>query len=537
MDDTHFDGIIIGAGHNGLITAAYLAKAGLRVAVFDRRPDVGGAFTTVELSAPGFKFNTHALYCKLHDGPVHSDLELERYGVTYLFPNPKKAYVRHDSYFIYYQDVERTYNSIKRISLKDAETFKKVARQWQQWYLDFILPELYSTPRPPEELAAEIAKKPGGREYLDVVQNLSPVQYAKELFESEFCRLSIFRGTVSAEYDPTTKGIPALVFATIINWFAGRTAMVRGGTRHIPQALERIIKEHGGTIFTGQPVTRILVEDGVAKGIALADGREIRAKRFVASSIDPVHTFMFMVGDDHLTPEVRARLAAYKFSESSLFRVHLALKERPVFGVSRLEPAVNEAWMYTIGFESSEDFVKMATQARAGLVPDIAGTTGAVITTADPSQAPPGQHVAYVGISVAFELANGGAAKWVDVAEETSLKLLEKFREYAPNMTPDKIAGRFAYTPKDIEEYLPNMINGDICHGKMCPEQLGYNRPWPGMSQYRTFIDRLYLCGASTHPGGHATGASGYNGANAIAEGLGIAKWWPRYEPRRIVTF
>src|SRR3990172_9229842 len=137
MHNPRFDGVIIGAGHNGLISAAYLARAGLKVAVFESRPNVGGGFSTEELTVPGFKHLIHAIHCKLHEGPVHGDLELERYGVSYIFPEPKKAFVRHDSYFLYYQNVEANYQSIKRISMKDAETYRKVARKWQRWYLDF----------------------------------------------------------------------------------------------------------------------------------------------------------------------------------------------------------------------------------------------------------------------------------------------------------------------------------------------------------------------------------------------------------------
>ncbi|HLC08127.1 MAG TPA: FAD-dependent oxidoreductase, partial [Methyloceanibacter sp.] len=121
MSDSRFDGIVIGAGHNGLITAAYLAKAGLKVAVLESRPTVGGAFATEELSVPGFKHNTHAIYCKMHDSPVNADLELERYGVSYIFPRAKKAFVRRDSCFVYYQDIEATENSIRRFSGKDAD--------------------------------------------------------------------------------------------------------------------------------------------------------------------------------------------------------------------------------------------------------------------------------------------------------------------------------------------------------------------------------------------------------------------------------
>ena len=537
MNNSRFDGIVIGAGHNGLITAAYLAKAGLRVAVFESRPNVGGAFATEELTVPGFRHNIHALYCKIHDSPIHNDLDLGRYGVSYVFPYVKQAFIRHDSYCLYFQDVEANYNSIRRISTKDAETYTKVAKQWRQWYLDFIQPEMYSAPKPPDEWEAETRKKPGGNEYVDVVLGYSPLEYAMELYESEYARYTVIRGASSAEYDMTTKGIPTLVFATIANWFAGKTALVRGGTRRIPEALERIIEEHGGKIFTGEPVAQIIVESGVAKGIVLKDGREFHAERFVASAIDPVHTFLFMVGEDKLPQEIQERLAAYKFSETSLLRVHLALKERPVFEISKRDPAINDAFIYSIGYESSEDFVRLVAQARAGQIPDILGLSASVITAHDPTQAPPGNHTAYIGINAPFDLAGGGAARWVDLVHETSEKMLEKFREYAPNMTNDNILGRFSYSPKDIEEYLPDMVSGDICQGKICPEQLGYNRPWPGMSRYRTFIDKLYLCGAAAHPGGHATGGPGYNAANAIAEDLGIVKWWPPYDPRKIVSF
>ena len=537
MNKARFDGIIIGAGHNGLITAAYLAKAGLKVAVFESRPTVGGGFATEELTVPGFKHNIHAIHCKIHDSPVHRDLELDRYGLSYLFPEPKKAYVRHDSYFLFYQDVEANYDAIRRISSRDAETYRKVAPKWRQWYLDIILPELYSAPKPADEWEAETRKKPGGQEYVDVVLGYSPVEYAAELFESEYCRLGLFGGAVSAEYDPATKGMPAIVFATMLDWFAGKTALVRGGTRQIAEALAKSVKEYGGKVFDRRRVGRILVENGVAKGIALEDGSEVYADRFVASSINPVHTFLFMVGEDKLPQEIQEKVAGFQFRETSLFRVHLALKERPVFEISKREPAINDAWKLVIGFESPGDAVTMARQAEGGAIPDILGMDAGIMTVHDPSQAPAGCHTAYIGVPAPLELADGGAARWKDLAGEAADRMLEKLREYAPNMTRDKVLGRFAYTPKDIEEYLPDMIGGDICQGKMCPEQLGYNRPWPGMSRYRTFIDRLYLCGASAHPGGHATGAPGYNAANAIAEDLGIVKWWPPYAPRKVVTF
>lgn len=535
-DKARFDGIIIGAGHNGLITAAYLAKAGLKIAVFESRPTVGGGFATEELSVPGYKHNTHATFVKIHDSPAELDLELARYGVSYVFPSAKMALVKRDDCFIVYQDIEATESSIKRISVKDAATFRRMARKWQQWYLDFVLPDLYSTPQPWDKWESEIRRKPGGAEYLDVVLGLSPLEYAKELFESDFCRMALLRGSLAAEYDIRSKGIPPLVFATIISYLAAKTALVRGGSRRVPEALMRIVEEHGGRVFTRQGVSKIVVENGSATGVVLEDGSDVRANRFVASSLNPVHTFLFMVGEDKLPAEIQERIASFKFKMAASFRVFYSLKQRPRFRLSEHTPDVDNAFYYTIGFESIDDLARMEPQVKAGLIPDIVGMTGGITSTHDPSLAPADGCTAYFGTKMPFELADGGAARWVDVAQETADKLQKKLGEYVTNLTSENIIGRFAYTPPDIEAYLPNMINGDVCQGMICNEQLGYNRPWPGMSQYKTFIDRLYLCGASTHPGGHAIGGPGYNAANAIAEGCEIEKWWRAYDPRKVVT-
>jgi len=535
MEDMTFDGIIIGAGHNGLITAAYLAKAGLKVAVFESRPQIGGGFTTEEVTARGFKHNLHTIHAKLHDSPAHYDLDLARYGASYLFPDPKMAFVRRQEWFLLYQESERTATAIERISRRDAATYRRVAEKWHRWYLDFILPELYSPPKPPDQWEAELRARRGGDEYVDVALGYSPLEYSQELFESEFCRLSLQRGATAAEYDISTRGIPAVVFAHIINWFAGKTALIHGGTREAAEALGRCIEDHGGRVFLGQRVGKIIVERGAARGIALENGREVRASRFVASSIDPVHTFLVMIDDEVLPADVAERAMAFQFRKSSIFRVHLALEEPPRFTIAEREPDINRAWKFNVGFESPEDLVKMGEQARSGQIPEALGVDFGVITTHDPSQAPAGKHTAYVGVFAPFELAEGGADAWSSVADEAAGRVLAKLREYAPNMTDDNIVGRFSYTPKDIEEFLPDMINGDICQGKMCPEQLGYNRPWPGMSQYRTPIENLYLCGASTHPGGHAIGGPGYNAAGVIADDLGIDRWWRPFEPRKVI--
>jgi phytoene dehydrogenase-like protein len=279
------------------------------------------------------------------------------------------------------------------------------------------------------------------------------------------------------------------------------------------------------------------VESGEAKGVALKDGREFRADRFVASSIDPLHTFLFMVGEDKLPPEILEKLSGYRFADRSIFRLHLALKQKPIFKISTQDPAINDAWRFVVGFESEQAIRERTEQTTTGRIGEVAGVTAGITSTHDPSLAPAGYYTGYVGIVAPFDLADGGVARWPEIARETADKVLAKLREYAPNMTRDNVLAMFPYTPKDMEEYLPDLVNGDICQGKMCPEQIGCNRPWAGMGNYRTFIDRLYLCGSSAAHGGHATGAPGYNAANAIAEDLGVAKWWPAFEPHKVVTF
>ncbi|MFC6951088.1 phytoene desaturase family protein [Paraburkholderia dipogonis] len=472
----------------------------------------------------------------MHDSPAHHDLQLDKYGVEYIFPRVKKAYINHNGYFLHYQDIEATAQSIARVFQKDADTYRRVARQWLHWYRDIILPDMYSAPTPPDIWEAEIRRKPGGAEFLRVALGYSPLEYANELFESDLVRIALVRGAVISEYDPATKGIPSLVFATMISWFAQKNAMVRGGTRQVAEGIRQVIEENGGKIFLGNGVQKIIVENNTAKGVILDDGREFYADRFVASSVNPVQTFLFMIDESHLPESVREKAANFKFKEQSIFRVFLCLKERPLFTMAEREPDLNHSLYYTIGYDSPTDMTRMMQQANEGLVPDVTGLSGGIPTIHDPSQAPPGFHTAFFSILAPFDLADGGPGKWNDVSRDVTEKLLAKLREYAPNVKDANIIGKFPYTPVDIEACIPDMMNGDICQGKVCPEQSGFNRPWAGMSQYRTCIDGLYLCGASSHPGGLAVGGPGYNAANAIAEDLKIEKWWPQYDATKIVT-
>lgn len=530
-----FDGIIVGAGHNALITAAYLARAGLKIAVFERRTSVGGAFCTEEVTAPGFKHNIHAVYLKIHDSPVQGDLQLGRHGVKYAFPGIKQSFIKHDSYCIFYRDVEATCAQLARYSPKDAATYRRIAPVWRAWYRDFTLPDMYSAPLAPDAWRDRLMKAPGGPEYYDMIVNHSPLEYAQSLFESDYGRGLVTRASVAAEYDITTKGIPTVVFATVANWVTGSTGVAIGGTRQVPLALARIVEEAGGRVFTGEAVGKILVDGNTARGIALLDGREFRAERFVASGLDPINTFLFMVGEDGLDETTLERVSNYKFNETSLFRVHMALKDRPRFKIAAGVKDLNDALLYTVGYEDPAEMTAFIRQGREGRVGKIVGVSVENVTHHDATQAPPGCHTGFMGIAAPFDLADGGSARWPDIANGVADQMFAKLAEYAPNMTPDKVIARFNYTPKDIEEYLPDMLQGDICQGKITPSQSDYERPWREISRYRTQIDKLYLCGACTHPGGHATGAPGYNAANAIAEDLGIEKWWPKYDPAKVL--
>ncbi|MFC4062565.1 phytoene desaturase family protein [Planomonospora corallina] len=524
---TEFDGVVVGGGHNGLTCAAYLAKAGLSVAVVERNEVAGGGCSTQELTLPGFRHNTHSNYHFLAEGPVPADLELHRYGLRYVYPEVQHATVFRDGRAItVYTDAERTAESFARFSKTDADRWRELHARYAEAARELMNGFLYSRPLPPQALAERL-RGDLGRDLLGYVP-LSLYEAVDRNFESEQVRVLFksFLHAISIENVPGTGGF----FPRLLSRIA-RLGLPVGGAANVAHALRKVVEEHGGTVVTGGHVERILVDDGRVTGVRLAGGEILTARRFVASAVDAPQTVR-LAGPENFGAEIAAKVERYKWAGHSLVSLHLALEEAPRYRAAEFEPDVDRAFLFVIGADDSEQLGRVFDRIHEGRLPDRMAGNGACPTLFDPSYAPDGKHVAFWWPWAPYDLG-GDAANWDRLQEEVGERLLAEWAEYAPNLRGRAVLGRRVFSPLDIERHCVNMVRGSHHVGAYEPSQLGGNRPVPELGQYRTPVTGLYLCGASSHPGGSVSAAPGYNGANAIAADLGITPWWtPVPEPR-----
>lgn len=535
MTTTHtadFDGVVIGAGQHGLILAGYLVRAGLRIAVFERRPEEGGAMSTWE-SAPGV-FHNLATHFKMHDGPVLRDLELERYGVRMSYPPLKTAAPGdgdREPLLHFTAEADRTAASIEHFSRRDAATYRRMMPVWNDWYERFVLPEVYRAPEPAEVLDARIADQPGGEDYLRLKRS-SLHELMLELFESDLVRALLIWMSNTSTY--RASGLSTMAAHAFLSWLVRRTGIVRGGSRQFARGLTRLITEHGGHVFTGEHVEEVVVDAGRAVGVRLRTGETVGARRFVASAVDVKQTVLKLVDPAHLDPGLVQRIRDFRLDDSSLFGVHLVLSEPIGYRAERRDPEVANALRYIVGMDGTDDLIAERDAAREGRLPDgrLVVMTGSP-THHDPSLARDGAHTAYGWVMVPARLRDGGVDGWDAIAEETADRAIDSWAPATENLSPRTILHRRLTTPLDLQRSFINMAEGSINMGLLSPDQFGVRRPAPELSGYATPIEGLYLCGSSSHPGGQLTGANGYNAARRIAEDLGIRPWWQE-EPGRV---
>jgi len=310
MKEQEFDGIIIGAGPNGLTLGAYLAKAGLKVLVLERRYEIGGGLATEHLTLPGLLIDSHAIYHMMVEyAPPLKDMELDtRYDLEWIYPDLQIVMPFSDGeYLALYKDLERSYESIKKFSAKDAEAFMDFAK-WSQQAMDlFLAPATYVNPMPSLDQAALLEANEITRRD-DELTGYTPKQIVDDLFENERVRaLFLYLATMwGMDYD--LEGLGYLVPLMINRGWHFR--LCRGGSHHLAHLFGKFISENGGRVLTGQMIKRILVEDAEAKGVELDDGTIIRANNFVCSSLNPHQTFLELVGEEHLDSELTTRLEA-----------------------------------------------------------------------------------------------------------------------------------------------------------------------------------------------------------------------------------
>ncbi|MCG7625161.1 phytoene desaturase family protein [Epibacterium sp. Ofav1-8] len=518
----NYDAIIVGAGHNGLVTQAYLQRAGLKTISLERGAVAGGGLSTVEFPGrEGFKHNTHAYFHRgIPQTPWFKDLELEKHGVEYYSNDLYVTILLDDGNTLeWWNDFEKTYASFARISKADADKL----RWWRERFVsitrDILAPEARQKPVPADVRRERLEQTEDGRFLLEVSQ-LSPFEFVQREFKHPTIQGGLLFINGMREVDLRAKGFGhhiASLFAT-----PARVQTCRGGSNGLAQGLVRAVQAAGGTVRTNAPVKRMIVEDGRCAGVELESGEVIRASRLVASALNPNLTFGQMLDKAHLPPELEQKVDGFQYNKlGPLFAIHLDLDEPPIYSVSDKKPWVQDSLMVIMGLNHVDDFVNMA-EAHDRNQTGHQVLWGGTPTMLDPSQAPAGKHTAFMWEKTPFAL-DGDPENWRSARGPHGATMFDLWCKFAPNLRNATLA-MSSQSPLDTEEQNPNMRAADVLMGSFSNGQVGINRPFPGFGEYRTHIDSLYLCGSACHPGGNITGYPGLNSAREILQDLDLGE-------------
>ena len=300
-----------------------------------------------------------------------------------------------------------------------------------------------------------------------------------------------------------------------------------GGSHRLAHALWRQMRRNNVTLLPASPVSTILVEEGRAVGVRLDDGREYYAEKVVASSLDLDQTFNHFLSSDDVPDEIRQEIADYEYQDGSLFSVHLALDKIPTYKAASFDPDINQAWVLNLGYETLEDLNNDWGAIRKGQPPEQPKLNVAVNSMFDLTDAPEGKATGLIRVFAPYGIGEKGAGGWETSFKEVYMeRCIRKWQEYCADFSDADIIDAKPYTPLDISQKLVNMRQGDWMVGKIAENNLLINRPNLQLSQYRTPIKGLYLCGSCTHPHGFITFGPGYNALQVIADDYNLEKWW-----------
>ncbi|MGA8617440.1 MAG: NAD(P)/FAD-dependent oxidoreductase [Candidatus Sulfotelmatobacter sp.] len=518
-----YDAIVIGAGHNGLTAAAYLARAGLSTLVLERREIVGGCCVTEEI-APGCRVSTTSYIASMLRPEVISELHLADYGLRMIPCDPAIQVPFPDGDVVpWWAERERARQEFSRISTKDAARFvevddqlKKLARYLQPFFLE-----------PPPEIATSsvkgwmdifrVGKRFRGISKTEIAQLVSFLtgslgEFLDHNYESEKMKTLFLANNVYGKHGgPYQQGSAiGLLFHLLSGGeheLQGFYGHVIGGMGLITQALAAAAKKLGAEIRTSASVARIDVRNGRVHSVVLEDGTELRA-RMVLSNADPKRTFLGLLNSKELPEDFLFAVRGIKMA-GPCAKVNMVLDEEPRFTGTSPTATPLERTFYTL-VPSLEFAERCYDIAKLGEIPEELWVDCVVSSNADDSLAPTGKHILTCFVQyVPYHLRKGN---WDEMRDILGDRVVKKIAEYAPNV-PGAILARQVLTPLDLERTY-GLTEGNIFHGDLRLDQLFFMRPVPGWSQYRTPIDGLYLCGAGAHPGGGVTGAPGRNAAH-----------------------
>ena len=524
-----FDVIVIGSGHNGLVNACYLQKAGLNVLVLEKNDWIGGAAVSRELH-PGILYSNCSYVCSLFRPEIMRDLELPKHGLQIVAIEGGTVFTRDGDYLASFRNHHAKKRELERFSVKDSESYSRYSRDILK-QCRFIQPLLMRTAPDPtsfkfrdlSEMLYLLRKVNDltASELADTIRfwTMSISDFLDEYFENDVIKASLavsgIIGTALGPMSPGTAYVLLHHYLGEVDGSIGAWGYARGGMGAISKALTSSFKAMGGTLLNNSEVDKVDITGARVKGVILKNGDEYLAKN-VVSNADVKRTFLKLTNSEHLPPNFIKKVNNFKIRGSS-GKVNIALDSMPKFlGISDNNPCLKGDIHFTDSIERMErayDDWKMGTWSRDPFLDMM------IPTLTDPTMAPPGKH--FMSCFVQYCPPKVGGKNWTkenkDAFGET---VIQQIADYSPGFK-DKILHMEVRTPKELEEEV-GLTEGNIFQGELTFDQLLFNRPIPGYAQYRSPIKGLYMCGSSTHPGGGVMGAPGRNAAVEILKDLNL---------------
>jgi phytoene dehydrogenase-like protein len=516
-----YEVVIAGAGHNALIVGCYLQKAGVRTCIVERNPKAGGSVATSELTGPGFHQDvcsvSHAL---IMGNPLIRNDELQllsKYGLSYAHPEKMTALFFDDGTVLeFWSDLERTCQSIARISPRDADAYRRFI-DFVSRTLDMVVMGMFSVPPGAGVQAALMDGTPEGQEMMRL-QQISSWDLICEWFEHDKVRIALARYASEAMMNPFDNGTGFGFYIILPYMYKFGTGIAVGGSGALADALVRCYLDHGGEIRLNSEISHFRMSGQDAKGVVLAGGEEILATKAVVAGLHVAQVFPHMVPGAKLPDGFQHRIDVLKYAGFQPMTVHLSLHEPVKFKIGQ---GIDDFFWTERSHSSVEAFAQGMRQLEYGYpVRDFACYVQQF--RADPTRVPAGKGSMHIYAFAPLNLKDGGRSKWDEIGSTVADRFIDDLRELTTNLHDDNIIARHFMTPLDIQRYNTSLVNTDIQHIGFYSWQLGGNRPVPGWGQYRTPVNNLYMTAGSTHPGGGVTGGPGSNATQVIMEDLGL---------------
>ena len=547
MADASYDAVIIGGGHNALITGCYLALNGLSVAVFEVAHELGGGAASEELPLPGFLSNPCAHSTRFFTNPAYSDFKLADKGLDLVFPEAGCGCAFPDGTSITTyptwpcvdkmtgrtefseENAEKSVKSVARISERDGETIRFLLDKFRTKWLAADAEAKYNPPPPwGEKDAIEKLMDDPESGFEPVYAVMTIEQLAYDLWESPEMQSFYIRRmmTQMGLFGEDVLGPIGAMRGMAVTFSVAALSIPIGGTHSIVHALQRALTEMGGKFFVHHEVEKVLIEDGTAKGIRLVDGTEIEAKKMVISGVDIGQTILRFIGPEHVSPKIARRAANFSFNRQNGMWANVAFHELPKYKADDYDPDFHKCPSKTLVVKDPD---YLAQRWKAEVWVDGMGKKLCFNTWEDtrwvPQKAAPGKHNAIVEDYTVPERFLS-EKQWIEIKTKWAEEMIKQWQWYAPNMTRDNVIAVFNNTPYDVKRRSQDMLEGNWALGDMIASQMGRFRPFPEVSGYRMPVKNMYLSSSAAHDGGGVRGVPGYNCYKVIAEDFGLRKIW-----------